>query len=166
MPRKKSRPKRKEKDEGSAAFFSGSGGSDVIDLSQPALPKRIQGRKKSAVCSNESVCLSNFSTESSGGYTCRLRHWPVLLPFAETKNLALFATMEDYRICERGKEHNILMESLPASEIEELLYFFRHKQLIIDAVKTGLISIDIDANDQDQQTYIDLSISSETITFS
>ena len=127
MPRKKSKPKRKKKDEGVAAFFGGTGGSEVIDVTETTSTKRSPGRKKGALDCNERVCLSNLSNESRGKFKCRLRHWPVLLPFKHTKNVSLFATLKDYRICERGKEQNIFMESLPASEIEELLYFFNNK---------------------------------------
>ena len=88
------------------------------------------------------LCLSTFSDETKAkGCRLRLRHWPVMLPFdTRHKPAVLYIIDGSFKICEKNDPQKILMDSLPSSEIEEYIKFFKQANLIIDAVKTGIIS--------------------------
>ena len=130
MPRKKSKPQQRQRGGGdAAAFFSEAGNIDRLGADKTSSPSKSVGQENETLSCGPTLCLSTLSETGTGGGRCRLRRWPVLLPFAD-KSAAIFATPEHYRICEKGQEDSVLMESLPASEIEEFLNFFKQKDLI------------------------------------
>jgi E3 ubiquitin-protein ligase SHPRH len=163
MPRKKSKPQQRQRGGGdAAAFFSEAGNISRLGADKTSSPSKSVGQENETLSCGPTLCLSTLSETGTGGGRCRLRRWPVLLPFAD-KSAAIFATPEHYRICEKGQEESVLMESLPASEIEEFLNFFKQKDLIANAVKMGLISLDIVNTDGGRQPCVDLSIADESI---